>query len=139
MTWWRRIRLYLTGFGIGCILVWILFFRNGNRELGSWLPSNRVTYFLQAVKKMGVDSTTLCKMKCAGFTMEDVKAGLKNADVNFDKSNTSKEPCHEYDVNMTIKGKKMEVYFSACTDDSTASLLLFNPPLDEGCGCSDQL
>ncbi|MBI3512207.1 MAG: DUF4258 domain-containing protein [Bacteroidetes bacterium] len=137
MNWARRIRLYLTGFGFGLIIVWLTFFHNGHRDYGGWLPSNRVMTFLSLIKKIDVDSSLLCKMKCEGFTMDDVKKSFADGKVDFDKSQAQKEPCHEYDVKLTIKGKAREIYFSTCVKDSTAKILLFNPPLiGNNCGCN---
>jgi len=136
MTWGRRIRLYLIGFGLGLILVWIVFIKNGNRDLGGWLPGSRVTKFITFSKKIDADSSLLCKLKCVGITIDDIRTATATGDVDFGKSDTHKEPNHEYDINVTVKGKKMEIYFSENMTDSTAKILYINPPIAAAnCNC----
>ncbi|HEU4717065.1 MAG TPA: DUF4258 domain-containing protein [Bacteroidia bacterium] len=137
MTWGRRIRLYLVGFGIGCLIVWFMFFRNSKRNLAGWLPSDRVTAFIASSHKLNVDSALFCRMKCNGISIDDVRRSVMKGQVDFDRSDPHKEPCHEYDVKMNVKGKDLEFYFSACVDDSTASILKIYPPLPgDSCGCN---
>src|SRR6185503_17011444 len=131
MTWGRRIRLYLIGFGLGIIICFIIF---RNRSLGNWLPGNRVTAFITFSKKLDADSSLICKLKCAGISIDDIRKAT--GEVDFGKSDTHKVPNHEYDVNITVKGKPLEVYFSENMEDSTAKILYINPPLSgENCNC----
>ncbi len=136
MTWGRRIRLYLVGFGLGLIICWIIFFKNGNRDLSGWLPGSRVTKFISYSKKLNADSSLICKLKCIGISIDDIRKATATGDVDFGKSDTHKEPDHEYDVNIKVKGKPLEVYFSENMIDSTAKILYVNPPISgEGCNC----
>lgn len=138
MKWGRRIKLYLFGFGLGLIMCWLLFFRNGEtRDIGGWTPNSRVTKFIEKAKKLEADSSLICKLNCEGITMEEIRKTIgATGEVNFDKSQAQKEPCHEYDIQATVKGKTLEFYFAACTEDSTAKLLYVNPPVSgDKCGC----
>ena len=95
-----------------------------------------MTSFIQKAKKLDADSSLICKLNCEGMTLEDVRKSAGAGEVDFDKSQAQKEPCHEYDIKVTIKGKPMEFYFAACMTDSTAKLLYVNPPLSgDKCGC----
>ena len=38
----RRLRIYFIGFGLGLLMVYILFFRHSERDLDFWTPSQRV-------------------------------------------------------------------------------------------------
>jgi hypothetical protein len=38
----RRLRIYFTGFGIGLIIVYLMFGRDDSRDLDIWTPSQRV-------------------------------------------------------------------------------------------------
>ena len=64
----RRLRIYFTGFGIGLIIVYIMFGRDDSRDLDIWTPSQRV---LEAIRE---DSTFLrsealsCYQDCLGMT-----------------------------------------------------------------------
>ncbi len=136
MTWGRRIKLYLVGFGIGIFVCWLMFFKNGGRDLGGWLPGSRVLKFIGISKKIEADSLMLCKLKCEGITMEEIRKSTVDGDVDFGKSQTDKEPHHEYDVKLKIDGKDLEMYFSTNMKDSTVKLLQVYPPLDGAkCGC----
>jgi hypothetical protein len=136
MTWGRRIRLYLIGFGLGLIICWIMFFKNGNRNLSAWFPGSRVTKFIALSKKLDADSSLICKLKCIGISLDDIRKATETGDVDFGKSNTHKEPDHEYDVKVTVKGRQMEIYFSENMRDSTARILQIYPPLQAaGCNC----
>lgn len=136
MKWGRRVKLYLIGFGLGILICWFMFFRNGNRDLSGWLPGSRVLKFIALSKTLDADSSLMCKLKCEGITMDDIRKSTVNGDVDFGKSQTDKQPNHEYDVKLTLKGKEMEFYFSTNVKDSTARILQVYPPLDGSkCGC----
>jgi hypothetical protein len=136
MTWGRRIKLYLIGFGLGIFICWLMFFRNGGRDLSGWLPGSRVLKFIALSKNIDADSSMRCKLKCEGITTDDIRKATIDGDVDFGKSQTDKEPYHEYDVKLTVKGKAMEFYFATNTKDSTARILQVYPPLDgTKCGC----
>lgn len=136
MKWGRRVKLYLIGFGLGIFICWLMFFRNGNRDLSGWLPGSRVLKFIALSKKLDADSSMLCKLKCAEISIDDIRKATLTGDVDFGKSQTDKQPDHEYDVKLTVKGKQMEFYFSTNTKDSTAKILQVYPPLDgTKCGC----
>jgi hypothetical protein len=136
MTWGRRIKLYLFGFGIGIVICWIMFFKNGDRDLGGFLPGPRVLKFIAFSKKIDADSSMLCKLKCIGISIDDIRKSAINGDVDFSKSNTHKEPYHEYDVKLAPKGNAMEFYFSFNQTDSTSKILQVYPPIDAAkCGC----
>lgn len=136
MTWGRRIRLYLVGFGLGLIIVWIMFYKNGNRDLSSWFPSNRVLRFISFSKKINADSILLCRLKCEGISLDDIRKASTSGNVHFDKSETHKEPAHEYDVTMTVKGKALEIYLAENTDDSTSTIIHVYPEsIGAKCDC----
>jgi hypothetical protein len=136
MTWGRRVRLYLFGFGIGLLICWVVFIKNGNRDLTGWFPGSRVTKFITLSKKLDADSSLICKLKCNGISLDDIRKATATGDVDFGKSNVNKDPDHEYDVKMTVKGKTLEIYFSENMRDSTAKILQVYPPLDgSNCNC----
>lgn len=130
---WRRIKLYLVGFGMGLLLCLILF---RGRDLTGCTPTHRVTALISASRSLTADSSLLCKMKCEGFTLDDVRKAVLTGDVDFGRSEPRKEPAHEYFIRLTVKGKPLEMYFATNMQDSTVKLLSVNPPLKgENCGC----
>ncbi|GAB4131869.1 MAG: hypothetical protein Fur0041_02640 [Bacteroidia bacterium] len=133
MIWKRRIVLYLVGFGLGAIIVAVFF---GDKALMDWTPSSRVKSFLTKVKTIDADSSLICRLNCEHITVRQIQESVKNGDVDFDKSLTNKEPCREYYLNLTVSGKQLGAYFSACLNDSTARLLKVNLPAQSGsCNC----
>ncbi len=123
MTWKRRLYLYTFGLGIGLLITWMFFWRDGKRDIGGWLPDNRVVTFLTAVPEIKMDSSLKCVLSCNGIDQAKLREGLLTAEVNFDKSQPQKEPCREYLLTLTAAGKKLDGYFEACMTDSTARLL----------------
>lgn len=130
---WRRIKLYLIGFGLGLMLCIVLF---RGRDLTGCTPTRRVTTLISKAKTLDADSSLLCKMKCEGISLDDVRKAIVKGDVDFEKSEPRKEPAHEYLVNVNVKGKQLGMYFATNMTDSTVTLLLVNPPLNgDSCGC----
>jgi len=56
----RRLRIYFTGFGLGLIVVFIMFFRDDDRDLDIWMPEQRI------LEDIRLDTAFLSspKMKC---------------------------------------------------------------------------
>jgi hypothetical protein len=130
---WRRIKLYLIGFGLGTLLCIVLF---RGRDLTGCTPTRRVTTLIATTKSLSADSSLLCEMKCQGITLDDVRKAIVAGEVDFDKSQPRKEPAHEYLVNVNVKGKQLGMYFSTNMVDSTVHLLMVNPKLNgDSCGC----
>ena len=131
--WGRRIRLYLVGFGLGVIICLIMF---RGRDITGCTPTRRVTTMIAATKRLEIDSTMLCKLKCEGIPVDTLRKAVLAGDVDFDASKPRKEPAHEYLVKVNVKGKPMSMYFSTNMADSTVKLLIVDPPLNgENCGC----
>jgi hypothetical protein len=132
----RRILLYLFGFGLG-LIVCLMLFRNGNRDLGGWLPESRVLKFLYLSKKIDIDSSLLCKLNCAKMPIDSIRAAFPKGKVDFSRSQTDKEPCHEYFVQLKVSGKAIDCYIAACTKDSTSRIIRIDPmPAGDACGCN---
>jgi hypothetical protein len=106
-----------------------------NRGCGNWMPGPRVTNFITFSKKINADSSLLCKLNCAGISLNDIRKAAASGTVDFGKSNAQKEPDHEYDITMTVKGKQLEFYISENMNDSTARILIVSPPLADTCHC----
>jgi hypothetical protein len=93
----RRIFIFSIGFFGGCIMVWFMFFRTGERSFyGNWLPEGRVLSKLKA----GLDknsSHSLCMLECTGIFKSQLAALLDQGDVLFSESKTNEDP-REYEV-----------------------------------------
>lgn len=88
MTFQKRLQLYLFGVFLGIIVVYFLLFHNRQRNLTSWLPSNRI-YIDIAEKPFDLnDSTTLKFIKCFSSNVDTalVKNIILATSINFGKS-----------------------------------------------------
>jgi hypothetical protein len=136
MTWGRRIKLYLIGLLLGTFISWLLLFKNRDRDTSGWTPESRVLKFIEQSKKLTADSTLLCKLKCNGISEDSIRKACYNGEVDFDKSQPQKEPEHEYEVLLKIKGKPISFYVATNMTDSIVRILYVNPALSgESCGC----
>ncbi len=120
MTTGQRIRLYLVGFLIGCVLVYFLLLRGVNRTY--WLPANRVK---EQVHKstFTFSEHAKCILACKNISEEEVKEILKSGDVNFSESDTHGVPCPSYALEgKTTSNKSLRVLVTVFERDSTAQI-----------------
>ncbi len=117
---WRRIKLYLIGVGLGLILCLLLF---KGRTFDACSPAGRVTEQVSLMKNYSIDSVLLAKMDKINLPVDSLRVRLANGNVDFDRSQAQKEPCHEYLIGFDHAGKHLEAYVSVCVADSTATLL----------------
>jgi len=77
----RRLRIYFTGFGIGLILVYFIFLRDGSRDLDIWTPSQRI---LEDIRKDSVfrnSEKLLCFQDCLHLSDATLMALWTDAEV----------------------------------------------------------
>ncbi len=120
MTKWKRIRLYLVGFFIGCVGVYFMLFRGTDRSY--WLPENRVK---EQVNKstFKYSERTKCKMLCKQITEAEVAEVLENGDVNFSESDTRGVPYPSYVIEgTTATNKKLRIVVTIFKRDSIAEI-----------------
>lgn len=88
MSFWRRLRFYLIGIGIGSLMVLFFF---GDRGCGGWLPSNRVKTSIINAKFTSSDFID-CKLQCNDYTAETITEFIQKAEVNFNSSKKDSDP-----------------------------------------------
>jgi len=112
----RRFLFYFIGFGLGCVMVWAMFYRNADRP--AWLPKGRVLEFL-ADMKIEVSEPLRCKLACYGVAENFTKKSFwKTAQVHFKESAIKRQPCPEYKI--TSSG--VIVYVELCQQEKKATL-----------------
>ncbi|MEK6614807.1 MAG: DUF4258 domain-containing protein, partial [Bacteroidota bacterium] len=117
MTTPKRIRLYLYGFLIGCVMVYFVLFRGRNRSY--WLPENRVKEQLMK-GNLVFTRHAQCRMKCRAITEDEVREILKNGNVNFSESHPHDTPCPSYALDGTTSDKQnVRIVFASCDTIST--------------------
>ena len=132
----KRLFYYGIGFGLGCVLVWAMFYRNGDRP--AWMPGGRVVEFLETVEVV-VNDDLKCKLTCYGIPEDFMNKDFwDNATVDFKASNVKHEPCPEYKItSTTAQGFELEIYIESCETAETATLRSFSDlsRKDKNCDC----
>ena len=115
-----RMRLFLYGFLIGCVLVYFVLLRGRNRSY--WFPKNRVKE--QVHKSTFVFSEhAKCILLCKNISTEEVSEILQNGEVNFSESDTHGVTCPSYALEgKTLNNKYLRVIVTIFEKDSTAEI-----------------
>ena len=92
MSFWKRLRFYGIGFGIGILIVYALF---GNRSCAS---PNDLKMRELAFQYFRLSDKAKCKMKCLNINTQMLKIYLRHFEVNYDLSEVRKKPCGSYFV-----------------------------------------
>lgn len=92
MNFWRRLKLYGLGFGMGLLIVWAMF---GNRSCVSPNEQKMQELVFQYFK---LSDRAKCKLQCLRKNELLMKIELRHFEVNYDLSTIHKDPCGEYYV-----------------------------------------
>ncbi len=113
MNFTGRLKYYLIGFGLGCVIVWATLYRNNDRP--SWLPEGRILEFL-AKTEIIINDDLKCKLECNAIPVDFLnETFFKNATVDFKQSATQRKPCPEYQITSTLPNKQtIIVYIENC-------------------------
>lgn len=108
-----RLKYYLIGFGLGCVIVWATLIRNNDRP--SWLPEGRILEFL-AKTEVIINDDIKCKLECNAIPTDFLnETFFKHAKVNFEESATQRKPCPEYKITSTLPNNQtITVYIENC-------------------------
>lgn len=132
----KRLFYYGVGFGLGCVMVWVMFYRNGDRP--AWMPEGRVLEYLETVE-VEVNDELKCKLTCYGISEDFMNEDFwDQATIDFKASDVKKEPCPEYKITATtVEGFVLDVYIESCETEETATLIDFEDVSrkDKVCDC----
>lgn len=126
----QRFKYYLVGFGIGILVVFVMFGPRGC----SWFPGNRVKNMI-AEKPLFISDSLNEVMNCAGVSNKDIYDLLnENGSVNFSKSITDKNP-----KIYILEGEKndADLMVTYALQDSTAEVIDFS--FNNSLNCSSTL
>jgi len=131
MKFTRRLRLYLTGFLLGSILV-VFFFRDRLSVLTSWLPNNRVLFRIENTLSE-TSELALCQMSCYELDTNMLTFAFDEGDVQFGMSETHSDP-KIYVIDTRYQDRLVRLFFE--TADSSAFLSKVQLPFEtEECDC----
>ncbi|MCZ4409373.1 hypothetical protein O3Q51_11150 [Cryomorphaceae bacterium 1068] len=117
MKFTKRLRLFLTGFLLGSILV-VFFFHDRLSVLTSWLPNNRVLFRIENTLD-GATEHAKCQMDCLQVDTVMINYTFKEGDVQFGMSETHADP-KVYVVDTRYEDRLVRLSFE--TADSSAIL-----------------
>ena len=131
MKFTRRLRLYLTGFLLGIILV-ILFFGERVKVLTACLPNNRVLESI-AETYQGESEKAQCQMTCFEVDTAAINFSFGEGDVQFGMSETRSKP-RIYVVDARYEDRLIRLSFENA--DSLSTLINIELPADSrSCDC----
>lgn len=138
-----RLKYYLIGFGLGCVIVWATLYRNSDRP--SWLPKGRIVEFLEKTDII-ISEQLKCKLACNNIPLDFMnKTFWKEVNVDFEKSATKRKPCPEYYITGTLANNQKIILFiencelcENCSQEGTAILRNFEiENASTTCECGD--
>jgi hypothetical protein len=77
----RRLRIYFTGFGIGLVLVYVIFGRDDSRDLDIWTPSQRVLEEIRNDTSFQSSERLACYANCLHLDTSRLAALWKDSEV----------------------------------------------------------
>jgi hypothetical protein len=119
MTFWRRLRIYLLGVGLGLLIVYVFF---KDRDLSGWTPQGRVLTAIDS-STVSISERALCQLNCLGIEGEAWREVHASAEVNFSESNTQKKPCPVYRLTSHYQEQKYVLVWEVCEKAEKVELL----------------
>ena len=119
MPFLKRLGFYLGGFSIGIVFLFI-FLKKKSEKTGvefCYLPNCRVLKDLRS-KPIAFTKDIHTAMLTEKLDTINISLFLKDADVDFDNSNTKTTPCKSYTLEGLLKEKNAILTFSNCKDST---------------------
>ncbi|WP_127845028.1 DUF4258 domain-containing protein [Psychroflexus aestuariivivens] len=107
----HRLSYYLTGFGVGIIL--LLFFLGGKKTSCDWGLDARVLKNIR-LKERVVNQEALSYFENKKIDTSAISKILQTGDVDFKKSDIEAKPCKIYHIEGEYKSKKLGMIFENC-------------------------
>ncbi len=128
MTFWKRLRTYLIGVGLGLLIVYVFF---KDRDLSGWTPNGRILTTIDS-SAVALSDRAKCQLACNNFEEDGWRAIHQVASVNFSESSTHKEPCPVYQLNSVVDEQSYRLIWEVCEKEERVELLSF---VKEGVKC----
>lgn len=118
MNFKQRLKLYLVGVFFGLIVVYFSLIKNRDRNLGGWLPENRVLAQMDSTELEILPELTAC-IDCLQLNQEQIKEVIKKSKVNFKESTTENKesPVYLLEGNL-VSGEKCKLMIESSTKKS---------------------
>lgn len=125
----RRIRIYLTGVGMGLILVYVLLIRQGDRDIWFWLPQDKVAFAIQDDSILVHSPSFQCFYTCSGLDSSGLASFLRESDFEI----VRKDPFEYQFTDNDANGVKLKMKFRQIKYNRYAWLYLAKN--EEACDC----
>lgn len=132
MTFWKRLRMYFVGVGLGLIAVYFFF---GDRDLDNWTPQSRVLNGIDSAE-VTISKRALCQMNCLEISEVDVLSIKANAEVDFAESEPQQEPCPLYRLKSHWKERDYQLFYTLCESKQKAELISLIQ-IGKSCNCKE--
>lgn len=122
MNFQERLKLYMIGFLIGLLMVYILF---GNR---SCMSLSEVKISQLRSKTFKTNPTVQRQLKCLHKTSSQLKSEIEFFEIDFDKSRPREKPCRIYYLQPKEKFRQFYPYhliIKECNDVAWADSIIF--------------
>ena len=116
----KRFTLYGIGFAMGIVMV--LFFLGGKRAACNWLPNDRILNIIQR-KQILYGEQISAQLQETQADSLDIRAILKNGDIDFSKSRVKNEPCRLYWIQGQGKQSSLLISVELCDSIATVNSL----------------
>ena len=116
----QRFTLYGIGFAMGIVIVF--FFLGGKRASCNWMPNDRILNIIERKQLLYGDQIEQ-NLKEAEADSLDIRAILKNGDIDFSKSRVKNEPCRLYWIEGQGKQSSLLISVELCDSVATVSSL----------------
>jgi len=114
----QRFTLYGIGFAMGIVIVF--FFLGGKRASCNWMPNDRILNIIERKQLLYGDQIEQ-NLKEAEADSLDIRAILKNGDIDFSKSRVKNEPCRLYWIEGQGKQSSLLISVELCDSIATVS------------------
>jgi len=106
MNFLRKLATYMLGVGLGVIMVYFIF---GDRDIQcNYFPNDRVLYDLRK-KELQYSESVAAQMQANSLNDSVVMWALERGKVDFEQSQTEKEPCKEYFIELKEPAYQMNI------------------------------
>lgn len=127
----RRLRIYFTGFGIGLVMVYFMFFRNDTRDLDIWTPSQRILEEVRGDSVFLNSPALACYTNCLALDEQTMEKLWKDSEVS--SLHPGGKP-YRYLVSLNMDGINIEAELEKNTLYTLVSLIDKDNPT--ACECN---
>ena len=129
MNFWKRLRFYGIGFGMGLLIVYAML---GNR---SCVSTNEMKMQELVYQQFELTDLAKCKLTCMRKNVELLKIEMRHFEVNYDLSDVHKKPFGTYYIQPKAEFKSQYPFTFVINDCDTISKIYDFTTSANTCSC----